>query len=345
MIDCFVAHRRGSPILVPLATLVFGIFLRGTAEAHNATFSKLPRRQVSAQYPVLTRNVLRTPQSTLSTAYRSSAPMTHGPFRQTSFKQTAATSFAVHGVPLTASSNPSMRRAHARRWSRPFYRFSLEVEGGPLWQSRNEAAIPGDTGTRFNVDDVTGAGPFLGGRVTMDWALSRRHRMRALIAPLTIEASGSLPSDVTFRDETFVAGGRTTATFKFNSYRLGYRYLVAENDKWSFFFGATAKIRDAKIQLEQDGKFARKTDLGFVPLLHADVEWRPRPGWRVTADLDALGAPQGRAIDFALKLHRDFTPHWSVGIGYRTIEGGADNDNTYTFSWLHQVVLSVTYRF
>ena len=35
----------------------------------------------------------------------------------------------------------------------------------------------------------------------------------------------------------------------------------------------------------------------------------------------------------------------SLGFGYRTIEGGADNDKVYNFAWLHSVVASIGFRF
>lgn len=234
-------------------------------------------------------------------------------------------------------------RCARSRWGR--HRFRLEVEAGPVWQSRNEAAFPGDTGTRFDVDDVTGTGPFAYGRVTLDMQLSRRHALRAIVAPLQIKETGTLGSDVSFGGTTFTAGPSTEATYKFNSYRIGYRYLFARGRTWTLHVGATAKIRDANIELRQGAVSSRKTDLGFVPLLHIDLEWSPQPGWTVTADLDGLAAPQGRAFDFAIKLHRDLSPRARVGIGYRMIEGGAENDTVYTFSWFHQAVVSFTYKF
>lgn len=234
----------------------------------------------------------------------------------------------------------------ARRGTRRLRRrFSIEAEFGPVWQTRNEVALPGDTGTRFDLDQVTGAGAFPYGRVTFDWHVTGRHHVRALVAPLEIQETGTLGSPVSFDDVDFAPGVATSATYRFNSYRIGYRYLLACSRNWSVYVGATAKIRDAKLELQQGGIRGRTTDLGFVPLLHVDAEWRFAPGWRMVADLDGLAAPQGRAFDFALKLHRDLSERWSVGIGYRTIEGGADNDSVYTFAWLHQAHISVTFRF
>jgi hypothetical protein len=80
-------------------------------------------------------------------------------------------------------------------------------------------------------------------------------------------------------------------------------------------------------------------------LLHLEAHYRFAPRWRLSADLDGLAAPQGRAFDFALKVHYDLSRRWTVGLGYRTIEGGADNDEVYTFAWLHQAVVSLGFRF
>jgi hypothetical protein len=225
------------------------------------------------------------------------------------------------------------------------YRFQVEVELGPLWQSRNDAAVPGDTGTRFDLTELTGDGPFPYGRVTFDWHIRGRHSVRALIAPLQVSGTGTLSENVDFQGQTFAAGVDTKATYRFNSYRVGYRYLLACGPCWRVNVGATIKIRDAKIELEQGAMTSKKSDLGIVPLLHVDAEWRFHPGWRLVADLDGLAAPQGRAFDFALKVYRDLSPRWSIATGYRTIEGGADNDTVYTFAWLHQALVSVSYRF
>lgn len=224
-------------------------------------------------------------------------------------------------------------------------RWRVELEAGPVWQSRNDVAIPGDTGTRFALDDLAGAGPFPYGRVTVDYQISQRHSLRLLAAPLELSESGVLDQNVSFRGSTFLAGLPTKATFRFNSYRLTYRYLLGCGCDWSLHVGATAKIRQAKISLVQGPLRETKYDLGFVPLLHLAFEKRIAPRLSFVADVDFAAAPQGRAIDFAAKLYYDVNARWSLGLGYRTIEGGADNDTVYTFSWFHQALFSVVYRF
>ena len=38
-------------------------------------------------------------------------------------------------------------------------RFSIEVEGGPVWQTRNDIRVPNEGGTDFSLVDTIGKGP------------------------------------------------------------------------------------------------------------------------------------------------------------------------------------------
>jgi hypothetical protein len=221
----------------------------------------------------------------------------------------------------------------------------LELEVGPVWQTQNEVAVPGDTGTRFDLDDVTGPGPFVGGRLTVDWNPWRRHGFRLVVAPLSFTETGTLDGAVDFAGQTYAPGVRTEATYKFSTYRLTYRFWIPHNRRWHSSVGATLLVRDANIELQQGTTRSRKTDLGFVPLIHLDTEYYLSRRWSLVADLDAAWAPQGRAIDLALKARYHIDRRWDVSVGYRTIEGGADNDSVYTFSWLHQAVVAVGFTF
>ena len=150
---------------------------------------------------------------------------------------------------------------------------------------------------------------------------------------------------VSFDGTDFPAGVNTDATYRFDSYRLTYRYTFHDNEEWTWRVGFTGKIRDAEIEIEQGGTSARKTDTGFVPLLHLAGDWRFVPRWRLALDLDGSWAPQGRAIDAAVKTYWTICEGLDLGFGYRTIEGGADNDEVYTFGWIHQAVLSLRFDF
>lgn len=223
-------------------------------------------------------------------------------------------------------------------------RLAFELEGGPVWQSRNDVQIPNtDDGTRFSLQDLAGSGPWPAARLYVTWNINERHSLRALAAPLSITETGVPESTVRFEGSTFDAGTPVDATYRFNSWRITYRYRFFDTPGWKWWVGFTAKVRDAEVKLEQGGSSTRKTDVGFVPLLNIRGQLRFTQRWRAVLDVDALAGGPGRAEDASLKLYADIGQRWSLAFGYRTVEGGADVDEVYNFAWLHYAVLSAVF--
>jgi hypothetical protein len=219
------------------------------------------------------------------------------------------------------------------------------MEAGPVWQSRNDIEIPNDgTATRFSLADTAGNGPWPAGRLSFTWNIKGRHGLRLLAAPLGLTETGSLDSPVLFAGEAYAADVPVEATYRFNSYRVTYRYRFKQGERWTWWAGFTLKVRDAKVALRQGGVTSEDTDLGLVPLAYLRGDRRFGERWHFLLDLDALGGGPGRAEDLALKLARDVGDRWRFAFGYRTIEGGADVDEVYSFAWLHYAVVSGSYR-
>jgi hypothetical protein len=225
-------------------------------------------------------------------------------------------------------------------------RFSLELEGGALWQSRNDIQIPNDeTGTRFSLVDLAGKGPWPVGRLYITWNINARHSLRALLAPLSVTETGTPEQQVDFAGESYLAGEPLEATYQFNSWRLSYRYRFMERERLDLWVGFTAKIRDAKIELSQGSTTSKDTDVGFVPLLYLAADWRFASRMHLLFDFNGLAGGPGRAFDIALKAGYDISDDWELTLGYRTIEGGADVESVYNFAWLHYAVASVVFSF
>jgi len=235
---------------------------------------------------------------------------------------------------LPACQGPSPARA-----------FSAEVELASVQTSRNDVAYRGDTGTRFDLLQLTGSGPDATARTYLTWRTDADDELRLLAAPLSQEGAGELDDPVRFGDSDFAAGVSTKAKYRFDSYRLTWRRTFLEDGPWKIRAGLTAKIRDAEVSLQQGAVRERTTDLGFVPLLHTAIDWQPADDWRLSLDVDGAWAPQGRAVDASLKLWWRLSDRAQLGLGYRTIEGGADNDEVYTFAWIHQAVVGLSYDF
>jgi hypothetical protein len=224
-------------------------------------------------------------------------------------------------------------------------RAELDLESGVAAASYNDVAIPGDTGTRLSLTEDLSADPGLFYRFQASVRLGQRHALRVLYAPLTLSASGVLDRDLRYVDTTFPAGTPLEARYQFNSHRLTYRYSLWLDGSDELAVGFTAKIRDARVSIVGGGQADEYANVGFVPLLHLLWRWRFAPPWGLFLEADALAAPQGRAEDVAIALEYYVSPMASLRLGYRMVEGGADNDKVYTFTWIHYAAMGGTVRF
>lgn len=224
-------------------------------------------------------------------------------------------------------------------------RLAVEIEGGSIWQGRNDVRIPNETGTLFSLVDLAGSGPSGVVRVEAAFDVNERHGFRVVVAPLAIDGSGVPSESVLFAGEAFAPGVSTTASYRFSSYRVTYRYRFYDGPAWRWKIGFTGFVRDARIALRQGDRFAEDTDVGFVPLVHVRGDARLSDRWRFLLDFEGLGASQGRAFDVAAKLGYAVSDRWEVSFGYRTIEGGADVEQVYNFAWLHFAVGALRVRF
>lgn len=220
-----------------------------------------------------------------------------------------------------------------------------EIEAGAVLASRNDARIPGDGGTKLSLVNDLSTSPAPVFRLRLGYRIADRHLITALYAPLQVNARGSVDRDVSFAGGTYPAGSPLLAVYRFDSYRLTYRYSIVRADGLDVAAGLTAKIRDAETSLYGvDAR--RKTNTGFVPLVNLHLAWRPGNGaFGVVLDADALAAPQGRAEDVLLAATWAFREGLELRVGYRMVEGGANNDEVYSFAWFHYVVAGVGMSF
>ena len=223
-------------------------------------------------------------------------------------------------------------------------RLSLDVETGVIFSGYNDVRIPGSTGTLLSLSQELETEPEAFTRARVSYLLGDRGIISVLVAPLTIEAGGRLPRSVDFENVVFPADTHIEAKYTFNSYRLTYRYQVYEKKTFRVGLGLTAKIRDAEVSLSGDGLESRKTNVGVVPLVNFLMEWRGGDRMTVLLEGDALAAPQGRAEDLLAAVSYRATENVELRAGYRILEGGADNDEVYSFALFHYAVVGVTIR-
>lgn len=229
--------------------------------------------------------------------------------------------------------------------------YRLEVEAGGVWQGRNDAQSPAAAtatlaqGSRFSYRQLQGSGPSPFMRISAGYGWGDRHQVHVLFAPLTITGTGTFAAPVLFQGAAFAQNTPTAGRYRFDSYRVGYRYKVLEDAQWQVWGGVTVKVRDANIALSQGAVKANRANTGAVPLLSVYARRTLGPRWSAIVDLEGLAAPQGRAIDAAFKIRHQLTDGVGVSAGYRMLEGGADNKKVYTFAWMHYALVAIDFRF
>jgi hypothetical protein len=221
-------------------------------------------------------------------------------------------------------------------------RWHLAFEAGAAWQARNDFRIPGDGGTLVELPD---AGPVPSFRATLTLDLSDRQSVRLLAAPLRIDQTFTPAEPVAFEDLVFPAGVPADSSYRFDSYRATWYWRFAPRGPWTFRLGATLKVRSAEIGLSGAPGSAVRDDLGVVPLLYAYARYQVGDRFAIELEADALAAPQGRAEDVSLKGVWRVSDSVELDLGYRLLEGGADNDEVYTFALFHYAVAGVRVRF
>ncbi|MCX7371448.1 MAG: hypothetical protein NTW56_03255 [Alphaproteobacteria bacterium] len=221
----------------------------------------------------------------------------------------------------------------------------LEVEAGASFQSRNTVRIPGDTGTRFDMNRLQGAPSSPVVRVTLDWQVAERNGLRASYQYLRSEGTGQLPGATRFQNTVFAAGTATRGNYQFDTWRVTYRYRLLHTENTSLHVGGTVLVRNAEIRLRQGAVSDRRGDVGVVPLIHVAGEWRVTPQLRLMAEVDALGAPAGYAVDAALRGAYAINRNWEVTASYRFLDGGADNRRVFNFASFHSLTAGLAYRF
>jgi hypothetical protein len=217
-------------------------------------------------------------------------------------------------------------------------RVGVTFEVSNVWQERNDVRIPPDTGTEFSIVDLIGSASTPSVRTEVRVGLTERQELRFVHAPLRVTGTGTPGAPIAFAGELF-APFPTEAEYQFSSYRATWRYRFHQGPTWTWRVGFTGFVRDARIALSQPGRAAEDTDVGFVPLAHISGDARISERWHVSLELDGSAAPQGRAFDGAATINYRPTRRWTIGAGYRTIEGGADVDAVYTFAWINAVIV------
>lgn len=226
-----------------------------------------------------------------------------------------------------------------------FGQWLLDFENGLALPGYNDVRVPRDTGTPFSLSEDLKADPAYFFRVRLGYQWRSRHTLSIFAAPFRLRAAGRIGQEIVFFDETFPANTPLSGVYKFNSFRLTYRYDLLRKGKVRAGIGFTAKIRDAAIKVEGGGLSSVKKNVGFVPLLNFRILWQFERDWGLLFEGDAAAAAQGRAEDVLLALQYRLNDKLSIRAGYRILEGGADVAEVYNFALVHFLSAGLAYQF
>ncbi len=220
----------------------------------------------------------------------------------------------------------------------------IDFDAGAALVHRNEVAFPGDTGDRFSLTRLDGRGPAAALRLDAVWSRGDGSEWRLLLAPFRTQGTGSLAGPVSFDGQTFNAG-QARHRYRFDSYRLTWRKLWKSGPNSTWMTGATLKVRDAEVGLSQGGTVGRTRNTGLVPLFHVFGREALGGPWSFEFQADALAAPQGRAIEAEFKFVRQASAGQEWYLAFRSLEGGADNDEVFSFAWFSSAALGIRWSF
>jgi hypothetical protein len=223
--------------------------------------------------------------------------------------------------------------------------YVLNFQGAAVFTEKNDIRIPGNSGTKFSLSDDLSADTAYTGRLEAGYVHKERDYFGIVVAPLSVDSRGRVDRDISYAGTTFPAGTDLQATFRFDSYRVTWRRKLVSRDDLDVWIGVSGNIRDAAITVEGGGQRAEKANTGFVPLINFLIDWRFSRPWSIRAAGDALVGPQGRAEDVLFAVAYDANAATKLFAGYRILEGGADNDEVYTFSLFSFAVAGVEVRF
>ncbi len=227
--------------------------------------------------------------------------------------------------------------------------FVTDLETGLNLSGYNDVRIPGDTGTPFSLADI-GSNASLFFRAKFNYTIAERHTISILLAPFTKTYQGKLSTNIAdFAGQSYSSIYEVKAKYKFNSWRLSYRWDFVKSKHFQIGIGLTGKIRDAKISMKGKDNMgtiveSSKKNVGFVPLINFLFAWKITPCMNLRIEGDALAAPQGRAEDVFFGWTGCISDKVRIKLGYRFLEGGADNNAVYNFALFHYIVFGLSFQ-
>jgi len=234
---------------------------------------------------------------------------------------------------------------------------SFDIETGAILVNSNDASsswqnsngdLNGLDGTLFSysTDFKNPLKPLVRFRASYAFGKTQRHVVSFLAAPLQYACSGNFQDTVVFNSKVYLPGA-VDGFYKFSGYRLTYRYMIKNSEKFKFGLGLTLNLRDAEFSLRQGGQYERNYNRGVVPLINTYLNYMftSKFGFLVDGDVFYIDKTGG-AIDYLTGINFVPNQNLSLKLGYRFFSGvGSEVGNVYNKLFVSSFVLGGVYSF
>ncbi len=181
-------------------------------------------------------------------------------------------------------------------------------------------------------------------RVEVEYVYRRNHFILTGTL-LKTKYHGISPTDIYYNGTYFPESTDMHISYRFNTYRIGYRYGLVKRAKFNFELGATLLIRDAAISMKDNSQKTKYSNVGVAPLISYYIDWCVSSNFSLLSYGDGFAIKYGRAFDLFAGVEYMFNDLLSATLGYRLLDGGSDVKKIYTMAQFNYIALGVNLSF
>lgn len=226
----------------------------------------------------------------------------------------------------------------------PDVRFVFEFGGA--WMNKNDIAAPKHSGDvlDFNVVGAT-ADPTSSVRSGFEFFFDKHNELFIQFSPYELRAVGTLNVPTNFNGSSYNTTDETFMAYRWNEYRVRWRYKLIDNRDFVFKLGAGLSISDNQVELSTVSQTELVSTLSALPIGHIHAGMNIGDRSELYVEVDGGGAGDEYIIDTTLQYRYKFNKHWDIGGGYRYQSVRIDTSDMYNHYNAENIVMNLGYSF
>ena len=158
-----------------------------------------------------------------------------------------------------------------------------------------------------------------------------RHKFFFSYMGMDRDAKEVLDEDLSFDGFVFPAGTQVETEYDIDMYRLGYSYLLVQNEEWELGLSAGAYWVNMDMKLDSfDGAISADYDESEpFPMLGFTASWLVSDDWLIRGTAEAftidMNDVEGDFYNVRLEAEYSLTQHLSIGAGYDLVRIDAED--------------------